>query len=70
MWAPDIVVVTDRQAEILQLLAEGCSTGEIAHRLDLSHSTVRHHVERARRQLEARNHAHAVAIALRKGWIR
>jgi len=38
--------VTERQAEILELAARGLSDKEIAHRLGVTHRTVRSHLER------------------------
>ena len=61
--------LTRRQREILQLLADGCSTVEAANRLGLSAETVRTHTKAALGRLEARDRAHAVAVALRSGLI-
>jgi len=61
--------LTRRQREILQLLADGCSTTEAANRLGLSAETVRTHTKAALGRLEARDRAHAVAVALRSGLI-
>jgi len=61
--------VTRRQGQILQLLADGKSTKDIAHLLHLSAETVRTHTKAALARLDARDRAHAVAIALRTGLI-
>ena len=61
--------LTRRQREVLQLLADGVSTDGVAHRLGLSAETVRTHTKATIRRLEARDRAHAVAIALRSGLI-
>lgn len=61
--------LTKRQRETLQLLADGHSTEEAAHRLDLSAETVRTHTKALLARLGARDRAHAVAIAIRTGQI-
>lgn len=61
--------LTRRQREILQLLADGLSTTDAAHRLGLSAETVRTHTKAVLSRLAARDRAHAVAIGLRSGLI-
>jgi DNA-binding NarL/FixJ family response regulator len=61
--------LTRRQREILQLYADGLSTDEVAERLERSTETVRTHTKAALNRLDARDRAHAVAIALRHGLI-
>jgi DNA-binding NarL/FixJ family response regulator len=61
--------LTRRQREILQFLADGLSTTDIAHRLGLSAETVRTHTKAALARLQARDRAHAVALAMRSGLI-
>jgi two-component system, NarL family, response regulator DesR len=61
--------LTRRQRQILQHLADGHSTTDIAHRLHLSAETVRTHTKAALARLQARDRAHAVAMALRSGLI-
>lgn len=61
--------LTRRQREILQLYANGCSTLEVAHRLDRSAETIRTHSKCMLSRLEARDRAHAVAIGLRSSLI-
>jgi DNA-binding NarL/FixJ family response regulator len=62
-------VLTRRQRQVLQLLADGLSTDDAAHRLGLSSETIRTHTKATIRRLDARDRAHAVAIALRGGLI-
>ncbi|MFE5162663.1 LuxR C-terminal-related transcriptional regulator [Streptomyces sp. NPDC056697] len=62
--------VTEREIEVLQLVAEGYDTPEIALKLSFSERTIKHAVLHAfitRHHL--RNRSHAVAFALRKGLI-
>ena len=61
--------LTRRQRQIIQLLADGNSTRDVAHRLHLSAETVRTHTKAALGRLDASGRAHAVAIALRTGLI-
>jgi DNA-binding NarL/FixJ family response regulator len=61
--------LTEREAEVLALLADGLSHEEIGNRLKISGETVRTHLQKARRRLGAENRTHAVALALRRGLI-
>ncbi len=61
--------LTRRQREILQLLADGQSTTDVAESLSLSAETVRTHTKGMLARLTARDRAHAVAIGLRCGVI-
>jgi DNA-binding NarL/FixJ family response regulator len=54
--------VTDRQWEVLQLLAEGRSTAEMAHRLGISEVTARRHISTALPKLGVTDRASAVAL--------
>jgi DNA-binding NarL/FixJ family response regulator len=53
--------LTAREAEVLQLIAEGLSNAEIADRLVLSRRTVDHHVSAILRKLDVSTRARAVA---------
>jgi DNA-binding NarL/FixJ family response regulator len=61
--------LTDREREVLRLLADGCDTAEIAGRLAYSEPTIKNVVQRLFERLQARNRPHAVAVALRAGII-
>lgn len=61
--------LTPRQLEVLELLAAGRSTVEIADTLDLAHPTVRNHVRDLLAQLDAHTRIEAVAIAQRAGLL-
>ena len=61
--------LTEREREILQLLAEGLHTDEVARRIGLSAETVKSDTKRAILKLEADTRVHAVAIALRQAII-
>lgn len=61
--------LTRRQRQIIQLIADGQSTSQVAKTLGLSSETVRTHTKAALARIGARDRAHAVALALRKGLI-
>lgn len=63
-------VLSNREREILQLIAAGYSTKSIAAQLHISEHTVAEHAHTILKKLDAKNRAEAVAIALRKHWIR
>ena len=62
-------ILTPREREILQLLADGMSNADVAGRLFISQETVKSHVRHILAKLEADTRTHAVAIALREAII-
>jgi DNA-binding NarL/FixJ family response regulator len=61
--------LTDRELQVLRLLADGCDTAEIAHTLAYSERTVKNILHDVTSRLHLRNRSHAVAWALRQGLI-
>jgi DNA-binding CsgD family transcriptional regulator len=61
--------LSNREVEVLQLVAEGASNREIADRLFLSTTTVATHMRNIMRKTEAANRVEAVATARRTGWL-
>jgi DNA-binding NarL/FixJ family response regulator len=66
--------LTDREREVVALVAEGLSNDEIAERLFVSPATAKTHVSRAMGKLRARDRAQLVVIAyesrlVRPGWL-
>lgn len=61
--------LTRRENEVLALLVKGLNNRQIADRLTISRSTVKHHVSSILAKLEANNRAEAVAIALRHSLV-
>lgn len=61
--------LTQRQREVLSLLAEGNQTARIAEKLGLSEPAVSQHFANARKALGAQTREHALAIAMRDGLI-
>ncbi|HET8805833.1 MAG TPA: response regulator transcription factor [Gaiellales bacterium] len=62
-------MLTAREREILQLLADGMSNADVAAKLFISQETVKSHVRHILSKLEADTRTHAVAIALRTAII-
>jgi DNA-binding NarL/FixJ family response regulator len=62
-------MLTAREREILQLLADGMSNADVAGKLFISQETVKSHVRHILTKLEADTRTHAVAIALRDAII-
>lgn len=63
-------VVTRREEEVLQLIADGCSTPEVAERLFISQKTVKNHLASIYQKLDARDRTQAVLQAVRMGIVR
>jgi DNA-binding CsgD family transcriptional regulator len=61
--------LTERQREILQLLAEGKSTDQIADELVLSKTTVRNHIAHVLANLGVHSRVQAIVVASRDGLI-
>jgi len=62
-------MLTAREREILQLLADGMSNADVASKLFISQETVKSHVRHILTKLEADTRTQAVAIALREAII-
>jgi DNA-binding CsgD family transcriptional regulator len=62
-------LLTGREIEVLQLLADGASNAEVARALYLSEKTVGHHVSAVLRKLGEPTRSRAVAAALRRGLV-
>ena len=62
--------LSDREVQVLQLVAEGFPPSEVAKKLVISPKTVSSHVQRILAKLDAHTRAQAVAIAYEAGLIR
>ena len=61
--------LSQREAEVLALVAEGLSNGAVAERLVVGVETVRSHVAAVLRKLGARDRTHAVVLAYSRGLV-
>jgi len=61
--------LSKREREIMDLLAQGLTGEQVAARLFLSPETIKTHIRNAMNKLEANTRVHAIAIALREGFI-
>jgi DNA-binding NarL/FixJ family response regulator len=61
--------LSKREREIIELLAQGMTGEQVAEHLVLSSETVKTHIRNAMGKLEASTRVHAIAIALREGFI-
>jgi len=61
--------ISDREAEVLRLIAIGYSNKEIAQHLDISVKTVEVHKANATRKLDLRGRVDIVRYALHQGWL-
>jgi DNA-binding NarL/FixJ family response regulator len=66
---PQLTTLTQREREIVGLVAEGLSNDEIAARLVISPATARTHIGRAMVKLDARDRAQLVVFAYQSGLV-
>ena len=64
---PDTPWLTERETEVLRLVAKGLSYKQIAERLFLSHRTVQNHVQNTLRKLQLHNRVQLVRYAIEQG---
>jgi len=62
-------VVTKREEEVLQAIADGCSTSEVADHMYISQKTVKNHLASIYQKLDARDRTQAVLQAVRMGIV-
>lgn len=62
-------ILTEREHRVLELVAMGMSTQEIAEDMAYSARTIKNLIQSILTKLESRNRAQAVGVAVRQGWI-
>lgn len=67
--AQETRLITKREEEVLQRIADGCSTTEVAEGLYISQKTVKNHLASIYQKLEARDRTQAVLQAVRMGIV-
>jgi DNA-binding NarL/FixJ family response regulator len=65
--APSAPSLTERETEVLRLVAKGLSYKQIAERLVLSHRTVQNHVQNTLNKLQLHNRVELVRYAIERG---
>jgi DNA-binding NarL/FixJ family response regulator len=70
MPASEEAIISKREEEVLQLIAEGASTTEVASRLYISVKTVKNHLASIYQKLDSRDRTQAVVRAVKMGIIR
>jgi two-component system, NarL family, response regulator DegU len=63
-------LITRREEEVLQLIADGLSTPEVASKLYISQKTVKNHLASIYEKLNARDRTQAVLLAVRMGIVK
>ena len=63
-------IISAREEEVLQLVADGLGTNEIAERLFISHRTVKNHLASIYEKLNARDRTQAVLMAVKMGIVK
>jgi DNA-binding NarL/FixJ family response regulator len=68
--AAELDAITQREREVMALVADGLTNAEIAQKLYMSPATVRTHVSRAMTKLGVRDRAQLVVLAYETGLVR
>lgn len=68
-WLTQHPHLSDRELQVLELVAAGQRDSDIAHTLHLSVNTIRDHIKRISRRLGCTGRAHLMATAYQKGYL-
>jgi len=69
-WQPPEALLTERELEVLTLVAQGCSNPQISERLVIADGTVRNHISAIYSKLRVNSRAEAVAWAWQRGVVK
>jgi putative nucleotidyltransferase with HDIG domain len=61
--------LTDRETQVLRMLAEGRTAKQVAHELGCSPSTIHNHLHHVYRKLDVSGQSQALLLAREKGWV-
>lgn len=61
--------LSGRELDVLRLVSQGLTKAQVGEALGLSEHTVKTHLFRVARRLGTHNTTHAVATAIRSGWL-
>lgn len=62
-------ILTDREIEVLEMMARGNNNRTIGEKLFISEKTVKNHVSSILKKLEVNDRTQAVIYAIKKGWV-
>lgn len=63
-------ILTDREIEVLEMMAKGNNNRTIGQKLFISEKTVKNHVSSILKKLEVNDRTQAVIYAIKKGWVK
>lgn len=69
VFASSMAQLTNRESEVLRLVARGRSAKEVALELAIAPCTVERHIENVRLKTRTRNRAHMVAFVIQEGLL-
>lgn len=64
-----VPVLTAREQQVLEYIANGLSAKQVAQEIDIAPRTVERHIENVRLKIRARNRTHMVTLALESGLL-
>ncbi len=67
--ANGVPLLTTREHQVLELVAQGLSAKEVAQEIDIAPRTVERHIENVRLKIRARNRTHMVTLGVELGLL-